>query len=122
LGSPDRDAQFPNILNWISHIEFDIYSMNSHTLVCAITGKKRKTTTTYLEGVAKKHNLTPVQYIENYISREAAVLLNAGKSIDEIRAMIPNPPTRTISEGELVLMRSLNVTKHKSSKLMDTKV
>lgn len=96
--------------------------MNSHLLVCAITGKKRKTTTAYLESVCKKHNLTPSQYIENYISREAAVLLNAGKSVDEIRAMIPNPPTRLIGDNDLVLMRSLNVTKHKSSKLMDTKV
>lgn len=94
----------------------------SYLLVCAITGKKRKTTPTYLDSVAKKHNLSPTQYMENYISREAAVLLNAGKSVDEIRALLPNPPTRVITEEQLVLMRSLNVTKHKSSKLLDTKV
>lgn len=96
--------------------------MTSYLLVCAITGKKRKTTPTYLEGVAKKHNLSPTQYMDNYISREAAVLLNAGKSVDEIRALLPNPPTRVITEEQLVLMRSLNVTKHKNSKLLDTKV
>lgn len=96
--------------------------MTSYLLVCAITGKKRKTTPTYLDSVAKKHNLSPTQYMENYISREAAVLLNAGKSVDEIRALLPNPPVRVITEEQLVLMRSLNVTKHKSSKLLDTKV
>lgn len=96
--------------------------MTSYLLVCAITGKKRKTTPTYLESVAKKHNLSPTQYMDNYISREAAVLLNAGKSVDEIRALLPNPPTRVITEEQLVLMRSLNVTKHKNSKLLDTKV
>lgn len=96
--------------------------MTSYLLVCAITGKKRKTTPTYLDSVAKKHNLSPTQYMENYISREAAVLLNAGKSVDEIRALLPNPPGRVITEEQLVLMRSLNVTKHKSSKLLDTKV
>lgn len=96
--------------------------MTSYLLVCAITGKKRKTTPTYLESVAKKHNLSPTQYMDNYISREAAVLLNAGKSVNEIRALLPNPPTREITEEQLVLMRSLNVTKHKNSKLLDTKV
>lgn len=96
--------------------------MTSYLLVCAITGKKRKTTPTYLESVAKKHNLSPTQYMDNYISREAAVLLNAGKSVNEIRALLPNPPTRVITEEQLVLMRSLNVTKHKNSKLLDTKV
>lgn len=96
--------------------------MTSYLLVCAITGKKRKTTPTYLDSVSKKHNLTPTQYMDNYISREAAVLLNAGKSIEEIRTLLPNPPTRVITEEQLVLMRSLNVTKHKSSKLLDTKV
>lgn len=96
--------------------------MTSYLLVCGITGKKRKTTPIYLDAVAKKHNLTPTQYMENYISREAAVLLNAGKSVEEIRALLPNPPTRVITEEQLVLMRSLNVTKHKNSKLLDTKV
>jgi hypothetical protein len=96
--------------------------MNSHLLVCAITGKKRKTTTAYLAKVCKKHSMTPNQYINNYISREAAVLLNAGKSVQEIRALIPNPPMREITEGELVVMRGLNVTKHKNSKLLDTKI
>lgn len=96
--------------------------MTSYTLECAITGKRRKTTPIYLESVAKKHSLSPEQYIENYISREAAVLLNAGKSIEEIRKLIPNPPTRVITDEQLVLMRSLNVTKHKNSKLLDKKV
>ena len=91
--------------------------MTSYYLECAITGKRRKTTPIYLEGVAKKHNLSIEQYMANYICREAAVLLNAGKSVEEVRAMIPNPPQRIIGETELVLMRSLNVTKHKNSKL-----
>lgn len=114
--------RFGNLLTGVPISNSIIYLMNSHFLVCAITGKKRKTTTAYLAKVCKKHSMTPNQYIQNYISREAAVLLNAGKSIGDIRSLIPNPPTREITETELVIMRGLNVTKHKNSKLLDNKV
>jgi hypothetical protein len=56
-------------------------------------------------------------YKRYYISREAAVLLNAGKLVDDIRAMIPRPPTNVIGCDDLIKMRSLNVTKRKVSRL-----
>lgn len=92
--------------------------MSEHYLICAITGKTRKTTSKYLEQVCKKHSMTIEQYKGNYICREAAVLLNAGKTIEEIRAMIPNPPNGVIGNEQLTIMRSLNVTKQKSTKFL----
>jgi len=92
--------------------------MSEHYLRCAITGKTRKTTTKYLEQVCKKHSMTSEQYKGNYICREAAVLLNAGKTIEEIRAMIPTPPDTIISNEQLTIMRSLNITKQKSTKFI----
>ncbi len=92
--------------------------MSEHYLICNITGKIRKTTPKYLDQVSKKHSMTYEQYKSNYISREAAVLLNAGKTVDEIRALIPNAPQTSITSEQLAIMRTLNVTKQKGSKLL----
>ena len=94
--------------------------MNDHYLVCAITGKTRKTTDKYMAKVCAKHNMSIEDYKKYYISREAAVLLNAGKTIQEIRAMIPNAPVNEVADNELQRMRSLNVTKRKVSRIQKT--
>lgn len=91
--------------------------MTDHYLVCAITGKTRKTTPSYLDKVCGKHKMTVEEYKRYYISREAAVLLNAGKTVEEIRAMLPKPPTNEVLVSDLDKMRSLNVTKRKVSRL-----
>lgn len=96
--------------------------MNGHYLICAITGKTRKTTPDYLEKVCRKHNLSADDYKRYYISREAAVMLNAGKTVEEIRLLIPASPMTAITDEELIKMRSLNVTKRKKVNLPDTKV
>lgn len=91
--------------------------MDGHYLTCAITGKTRKTTPIYLEKVCAKHRMSFDEYKKYYISREAAVLLNAGKTVEEIRAMLPKPPTNEVMLSDLDKMRSLNVTKRKVSRL-----
>lgn len=103
-------------MEFLKKIHKNLY-MSDHYLICAITGKTRKTTPIYLEKVCTKHNLSIEDYKRYYISREAAVLLNAGKLVDDIRAMIPKPPTNVIEGADLIKMRSLNVTKRKVSRL-----
>ena len=91
--------------------------MSEHYLICAITGKTRKTTIDYLQKVCAKHKMGIDEYKKYYISREAAVLLNAGKTVEEIRSMIPKPPTNVVMVEDLDKMRSLNVTKRRVSRL-----
>ena len=96
--------------------------MEPHYLTCPITGKTRKTTIKYLQGVAKRHMLTIEQYKDLYMCRDAAVLLNGGMTIDEIRTKVPNAPQIQISPDKLDKMRKIHVPVQKVAKILDNKV
>ena len=96
--------------------------MEPHFLICPITGKSRKTTIKYLQGVAKKHSMTIEQYKDHYMCRDAAVLLNGGMTIEEIRTKVPNAPQTIISPDKLTRMRKIHTPVQKVAKLLDNKV
>ena len=98
------------------------YFMEPHFLICPITGKSRKTTIKYLQGIAKKHSMTVEQYKDHYMCRDAAVLLNNGLTIEEIRGKVPNAPQVTIAPEKLDKMRKIHVPTQKVAKLLDNKV
>ena len=56
-----------------------------YSLTCLVTGKSRPTTKAYLDSKSARLGKSTDDIVKNYISREAMVLLNAGKALTEVR-------------------------------------
>ena len=83
-------------------------------LTCVITGKSRPTTQAYLDNKSTRLGSNAADIAKNYICREAMVLLNSGKSYNDVRAEL-NIQSEALSAETVAAAIAFNGKRSKSS-------